>query len=250
MESQFAVRLHHIVAFLDPRVRARPQRYVDWVLDAGVRSYRDLLALIQDQSAAAAVREAACWIALQLHDLRAVPALLAVLQDSGDRFDVRHAAARALGVIANARTADMLAAMLRAPGDVHLRFLAAYALSAKGDERAVKPLVDRLNDPAEEPRVRGLAAEALANVAHKDEQDRAFGALLAALSDPVVEVRFWAAFALGSVGDVRALPALEQVAARDQGVLCGQRSVCQEAANAIEGIRAWEQCCQDNPELS
>lgn len=248
MTSPFRTRLRQLVEYLDPRVRARPQRYIDWILAAGVNSYDDLLALVRDQSAAVSIREAGCWLLLQLDDRRAVPALLAILQDSSETFEVRHAAARAVGMLADRRTADVLAVLLSAPGDPHLRFWAAYALSARGDERALKPLIGRLNDEGEDARVRGLAAEALASVAHKDEDDHAFRALLEALGEPAPEVRFWAAFALGAVGDARALPALEQIATRDHSTVFGHRSVGQEAAEAIEGIRIWEQFRLENPE--
>ncbi|HML23838.1 MAG TPA: HEAT repeat domain-containing protein [Aggregatilinea sp.] len=243
MDHHFRAKLHDIVATLDPRVRAHPQRCVDGVLGAGVDSYRALLALIRDQTATLGLREAACWVALQLNDLQAIPALLTVVQDAGDRFEIRQAAARALGIIADPRSVDGLAVLLDAPGDPLLRFLAAYALSVRGDDRALPPLIARLNDRSEPPYLRSLAAEALATVAHKDEDGHAFTALMAALGDPVVEVRFWATFALGALSDTRAIPALERVAATDQGVAFGQRSVRQEAVKAIEGIRAWEQCC-------
>jgi len=248
MTSPFRTRLHEILEYLDPRVRARPQRNIDWILAAGVNSYDDLLALVCDRSAAVGIREAGCGLLIQLDARRAVPALLAILQDGGEVFDVRHAAARAVGMLADHHTADELAALLSAPGDPHLCFWAAYALSARGDERALKPLIERLNDEGEDARVRGLAAEALASVAHKDEDDHAFHALLEALGEPAPEVRFWAAFALGAVGDARALPALERVAMRDRSTVFGHRSVGQEAAEAIEGIRVWEQFRLENPD--
>ena len=45
MTSPFRTRLRQLVEYLDPRVCARPQRYIDWILAAGVNSYDDLLAL-------------------------------------------------------------------------------------------------------------------------------------------------------------------------------------------------------------
>ena len=48
-----------------------------------------------------------------------------------------------------------------------------------------------------------MAAEALADL----RDGRAVAPLLAALEDPAAEVRYWAAFALGELGDPQALPA-------------------------------------------
>jgi len=61
--------------------------------------------------------------------------------------------------------------------------------------------VAKLADRNEDPRVRGLAAEALTEAGER----RAVPSLIAVLGDPSVEVRFWAAFALGELGNPAAL---------------------------------------------
>ncbi len=111
---------------------------------------------------------------------------------------------------------------------------AAYSLGLLGDHRAVDPLLACLADRSEDPRVRGFAAEALTGPSER----RAVPALIAALGDPSVEVRFWAAFALGELGDPAALSALQQLAQTDEATLPGWWSVSDEAAAAIESIRA------------
>jgi HEAT repeat protein len=140
-----------------------------------------------------------------LDDLRAVPELLAALQTDPDP-DTRMSAAHSLGVL--------------------------------GDHRAVDPLLAKLADRTEDPRVRGFVAEALTG----PQERRAVPFLIAVLDDPSVEVRFWAAFALGELGDSTALGALERLAQTDDAVVPGWRSVKDEAAAAIERIRAIKAC--------
>jgi HEAT repeat protein len=111
---------------------------------------------------------------------------------------------------------------------------AAHSLGLLGDHRAVDPLLARLADTSEDPRVRGFAAEALTGPGDR----RAVPGLIAALADPSAEVRFWAAFALGELGDPAALSALRQLAQNDQAALPGWRSNSDEAAAAIESITA------------
>lgn len=82
--------------------------------------------------------------------------------------------------------------------------------------------------------MRGFAAEALTGPGER----RAVPGLIAALADSSAEVRFWAAFALGELADPAALSALQQLAQSDEATLPGWWSVSDEAAAAIERIRA------------
>jgi len=102
--------------------------------------------------------------------------------------------------------------------------------------------VAKLADRNEDPRVRGLAAEALTEAGER----RAVPSLIAVLGDPSVEVRFWAAFALGQLGDPAALRALERLAETDDAELPGWRSVKDEAADAIERIRQHAANCPES----
>jgi len=111
---------------------------------------------------------------------------------------------------------------------------AAYALGQLDDPRAVDPLLAKLADTGEEPRVRGFVAEAL--IFYREQ--RVVAALIAVLSDPSAEVRFWAAFALGELKDPAALGALERLAQTDDAAVPRWGSVRDEAAAAIETIRA------------
>jgi HEAT repeat protein len=131
--------------------------------------------------------------------------------------------------------------MLEQAEDAEKRQIAAYTLGLLHDERAIKPLVNALENQDEDPKVRGDAAEALAYLTKwldkEDVQASVVGALLDSLKDPAVEVRFWSAFALGELGVKQAVPALKQLAASDESVLQGWWSVSKEASDAIRQIQ-------------
>ena len=121
-------------------------------------------------------------------DHAAVPWLTDALYDSN--FDRRHAAARALGWI--------------------------WPVSRRG----AKALLRALSDKSQPQPVREEAAESLAYSNHQ----RAVGPLVSVLDEPEVRMRFWAVFALGSIGqwrerrhpDPRIIEALERVLRDDE----------------------------------
>jgi HEAT repeat protein len=117
--------------------------------------------------------------------------------------------------------------------DQEHRVAAAYALGFSFDSRAVAPLSRILGDRVQGARLRGYVAEALGYLGDVT----AVGALIRALSDPSAEVRYWAAFALGQIGDRRALPRLRKLAASDTGRIPQFGSVRDEAAAAIDHIK-------------
>jgi HEAT repeat protein len=133
----------------------------------------------------------------------------------------------------------LLTCMLNDP-DIEVRTSATYGLglffedrTEPAQEQVTQTLISVLSNERESPKVRGQAAEALAN--RGDHQ--ALFPLQTALDDASVEVRFWAVFALGQLGDPYALTALERVAATDQAVLPGWWSISKEARDAIQQIQ-------------
>jgi HEAT repeat protein len=116
--------------------------------------------------------------------------------------------------------------------------MAAWALGFHSSgERAVGTLLAVLRDPAEDTDVRCHAAEALGHIAPTRDRPEVLAALLHALGDRSPEVRFWAAFALGNLGDERAIPALQRLADRDSSSVPGWWSIRREALESIEQIR-------------
>ena len=92
--------------------------------------------------------------------------------------------------------------------------------------RAVKALVRVVSDDTQPAGIRGMAAESLHG------QVGALRALIAGLSDPVIEVRFWSVWSLGGLlptaHRVTVIPELEKMLA-DNSICPGLWSVSKEA---------------------
>jgi HEAT repeat protein len=137
-----------------------------------------------------------------------------------------------LGELGEAIDVSTLVTILLQDDQNEVRQAAAYALGLIGDATSVEPLVNALLDLSQSSRVRGAVAEALADL--KDR--RAVAPLIEVLMDESAEVRFWAAFALGELGDAEALSELARLSATDDGSLPGIGTVRDEAASAMKQI--------------
>ena len=113
------------------------------------------------------------------------------------------------------------------------RAAAAYAMQMVSSQKTILALELAVRNKSEHARVRGEAAEALAHRHRKQSHE----VLLAGLRDPSTDVRFWCTFALGVMGELRAVPLLRDLAANDKRVVKGFYSVSKEAADAIENIQ-------------
>jgi HEAT repeats/PBS lyase HEAT-like repeat len=161
------------------------------------------------------VRMAALNALAALHDDTALPAVTALLHDR--EVLVRAAAAEALGASGDASALDpLIDRLLDASGEnEHVRLAAASALEELGGPVALAALVAALRAT----RATLLRYELIRVVARRCEpgEPTVVEALLEALDDGDDDVRAMAAYALGTVGDARALPALEYAAANDYG---------------------------------
>ena len=144
----------------------------------------------------------------KIGDRRAVRPLIFTLGNDGSHL-VRDAAARALWDIRDPTAVPALIAALEDP-HLYVRWAAAGALGAIGDRRAVGPLCLLLSRSAESRsgwEGSGGPANALARL--KDR--RAVGPLIDALQHPHAETRWGAAHALGQLGDAHAVRPLIDV---------------------------------------
>lgn len=192
-------------------------------------SYEALVGIMEQDSAPTSVRSAACWLLGQGNYKRAAAGLLRVF--SQEQSSLLWESAKALGSLRAKMVVRPLISLLESNSTEH-RAAAAYTLGIMREHSAIKPLHKVLANRKESARVRGHAAEALAYIRDR----RSFSALLSALSDRSPEVRWWAAFALGEMGDKRALQALNQLAAKDSGRLQSGRSVRVEARRACQRL--------------
>jgi HEAT repeat protein len=102
-------------------------------------------------------------------------------------------------------TVPHLLSALKDPSHL-VRSRAAEALGKVGDNRAVMPLIDVLNDAAEDPDVLSRAAEALGRL----RAGEAVEPLMDLLTNMVWYVRYQAVVALGRIGEPAARGALAQ----------------------------------------
>ncbi len=228
--DDFQSRLQLLAKTMPAKYRSSVYRDIKALGRAGARSYPSLLGLLENPASRPGLRAAARWMLGRLRDRRALPTLLRVFKKEKGALAFESAAS--IGMLGNGSTVGPLVSALRNSPEVEKRVAAAYGLRLLADKHALKALLQKLSDKEEHPRVRGEVAEGLACLRDRS----AVPALLAALDDPSEEVRFWAAFALGELGDRRALPKLGELAARDRAVLKGWWSVRKEARNAIKEI--------------
>lgn len=232
MSSDLKIEMEAVVGKLNPNMQELGKQYIKSLLEAKVNSFEALLAAVQDQNFDIEVRRIACWALGQLRDKRAIKALLIAFRD--ENVSLRWESAKVLGIIGSKRAVRPLITSLLEAESVESRTAAAYALGFIGDKRALDPLLHVLLNHKEEAKVRGEAAEALALL----RDTRAVVPLIECLKDDSPEVRFWSAYALGELGDKKALPELERLATIDEAVLPEWGKISNEAASAIESIQA------------
>jgi HEAT repeat protein len=179
--------------------------------------------------------------------------LLAVLK--GKRPSLWMPAAVAISQLESKRTIRALIQLMLDPSrSARQRQAVAYALSftwgGLADERYMtstgEAFIRILQNQHESPGLRGQVAEGLAYLhgpcagAARDRRRRAYREagqiLITSLGDPSAEVRFWSAFALGSMRYRMALPMLRKVARTDKGRFGNWWTVGEEAADAVACI--------------
>jgi HEAT repeat protein len=229
--EDFNETLDRVVSQVAKQYRRTARADTDALLRSGVNSIEKLVALLNNPEAGEN-RERACWVLGRIRRPCDLPLLIAVLEDPDPRL--RGEAARSLGTFADTNAIPYLVRTLLQDSEENVRTSAAASLSLLGGSEIVAPLLQVLGNVTEAPSVRGAAAEALAHTFDA----RAVAPLIEALSSAATEVRFWAAFALGELGDETALRALRSAAATDDGTLPGWGSVRQEASEAIRSVLA------------
>ena len=161
---------------------------------------------------------------------RVVSELIKLLDDDSITETLGRSVAWALGELGDERAVEPLIAAL---DKKNIGGWAIEALVKLRDERAVEPLIRvfrRNHDPS--------VATVLGNWGDR----RAVDALIEAMSDPYSHTRFYAARALGKLGDEHALPVLEWARHHDTEPITDSesirgKSVSHVAAKAIEKIK-------------
>lgn len=234
MISMLRSSLRRYVKRLSPDECVEAERFVEGLVQSGEAFSHHILALLRNSRAPIEARVSAAWLVRVLEDRRAIPTLIRIVQDPLVETQLRWVAVQGLGSLRSKRAVfPLINVLLNRGEDLWLRKLAANSLGQLGDPRARDALLRFMKDPDEPSEVRGDAAEALTSF----QDIRAVPTLLEQLSDPSPEVRFWAVFALGQLGEPDVIPELERVATKDDAVLPGWCSLRREARDAIQSIK-------------
>lgn len=170
---------------------------------------------------------------------RAGPQIVPLMESSEP--GVRWHAQIALSDMASRRTYRPLARMAISHPDPEVEYQACYAISWTHDAAAAPILLSIYLHPRISARVKGQAAEGLANtLGWSDRRKQIFkqaaSALIAGLANDSAEVRFWTCFALGQMRARQALPHLRAIVQDDSAFCPGWWYVREEASDAIDTI--------------
>jgi HEAT repeat protein len=238
MESNFIHLLNSIINNLDSNFRIKGQQDIELIIESGVNSYDDLLNMLS-RNIGIELKTIACWLLGRLGEKRAIPTLVCLLKHQNHQL--RNAATIALGELDAKESLESLITTLINENNEEVAEAIVYTLGLLGDKAAFDILVNILQNTNKNPKIRGLAAEALADI----RDQRAVMPLIEVLKDTSVEVRFWAIFSLGELGNEQALSELQTLALTDKSVLSDWGSIKEESLTAIHRIK--EQC--DRPIL-
>jgi HEAT repeat protein len=159
--------------------------------------------------------------------------------------EVQMAAASAMATTGGRASLLVLAGILEMNRRPSVRQAAVHALAFTFEVEAFGLLVSVLQDSAEAPGTKAIAAEGIANLLeHSDSKEeshkKAVTVLIKALEDDSPKVRFWASFALGRLKAHLAIPHLRRLAETDKAVCRGWWSVAREAQDALLSIQGVE----------
>lgn len=213
---------------LQPEIRAAYEATLAKLSDLGIHTESDLVAALESRSEG---RLLACWAAGELRAHATSTLLWTIIETDADT--AIEAAKALLKLYVGDEMVSMVprcAALLEARAAASaIRIAAAYAL-AQTNELAIGSLTETLADLHDDPAVRAHCAEAL-GVLHAGT---AVPLLIGTLQDMHPEVRYWSAYALGEIGDVRAADALLRLAEHDATTI--ERPVSEEARRAFDAI--------------
>lgn len=211
------------------------ERRVRALSRAGINTHRDALRCVVDDNKPIALRRRVASVLGVIGNGSAAGALTQVIERSSDRTLVWECA-KSLVYCGRYERKSLLKVLRTTPREDG-RAAAAWVLGTFRDFRAVDALMKMAEDADEEPRVRGHAIEALGRIGARRMVPR----LINPLRDASEHVRFWTAYALGEIGDARAIKPLRNVARRDLAEVEGWWPVGVEARAAIENIVAFNE---------
>jgi HEAT repeat protein len=229
-DFELADRVEKVAASLTREDAIAIRNDLHIVQTAKIASLSELVAALSDSSADLDLRLTACDLLGRLTE-RSASAVLAQVFESTEDQRLVWETVKAL-VRTEAKEAAPVLERALIDGDRMKQSAAAWALGGLGLSRSVQTLRTVATNPEADPDVRAHAVEALGMM----EAVQAVPDLIALLSDASAEIRYWAAYSLGEIGDPVSIPALERIASTDSGSLSHGRSVREEARDALAAI--------------
>lgn len=226
-------RLDDFSAVWPAEQRKLAEGYIDRLSRIGVASIEKMAQAIERNDVDSGDREIACRLAawLRLHSV--APSIARAIEDQRNSAGLVWAAANA---VVEMKASEAVPVLLRVldNGDPIRQAAAAWALGWTGGSGSLPSLREVAADPNRQVDVRAHATEALGVRSDRESVPVLLDLLLCELPD----LRFWAAYSLGQIGDPSALPALERVASNENATTKDNRSVRQEMTDAVAAIRS------------
>lgn len=185
-----------------------------------------------DTSANADLRVAICKLLYFYNIDQSVPLLIRLLETDTHHTELRMIACHLLGYFRDERSVDILIDVLEHDRHSDTVVHAVYALGQIADERSIEPLIQAMKNFQEDESVRAEILEAFAYLFAR----QAIPLIVPLLQDSSPRLRFWAAFALGWLGNNDHIADLEKLIS-DTNVIQPWGSVGTEAKEAIEAIQ-------------
>ncbi|NJL55186.1 HEAT repeat domain-containing protein [bacterium] len=233
MPESFSTQLRSAIRKHVTQVHETDEENIKKLTQAGVASFEELISTVMNKHINREIRQVGCWALGKLAKKRAVYALLATFSESEP--DLYWESAKSLGLLGSTRAVKPLIHILQDDLDANKRAASAYALGLIADKRSTEALLRVVSNPTETPQVRGHAVEALANM---EPNNKIIDTLIECVKDSHEEVQRWSVFALGQLGDMRAIPVLEELVSTSVTPRQGIEDIVKEVKDAIAAIRA------------
>ncbi len=198
----------------------------------GEEAIPELTKLVKDMEIN--VRQSAVFTLQTLGVQKVMPKMICLMQDKNEHKDVRQAAVSVLGELrAEKAVPELICLMQDKNAHKDVRQEAVSVLGKLGAQEAVPGMVHLL---VHDKQIQNLVAQALSRL----DVEYTFKGLLELTHHPNADVRYAAVFALGEIGDGRAIARLgnllEDEELVEQPIGPGHSKVCHAAEKALEQI--------------
>ena len=228
------MRIHHgkLKPFVKSRGVERQAQIAEGMARLQAFTEEQLIHILSDVDREARDRALACSLLGLAGSRNALPFLLQIGTKTNDVL-LEWEAFSAIGIARSRRLTRPLLKLVRASTSGRKKRAIIFALGLLNDERSRGALLGRLRDRSEDPTVRALAAEALGMLTPRR---RTAQALIAALSDEFVQVRYSSLCSLEALQIKDAAPQITRLL-EDHTLAEGEATIADRASRALDGFR-------------